>query len=371
MAILGEASLDEAGVLHGWCWSPDAPAERRAVEILIDEDVVATMIASRFREDLRGGAFGDGYHGFTLGLTKQIGEAAKGAMLRTRDLGSGICFWQTRLGAYEMPAAFGVREARVRDAIARGANAQVLAGGALRSAALASSLGALGAELSARGGVRQPSAPGFTLPAPTEPRLSVIMDAGADGAAALHALRLGAPAFAEAGAEVLLTDDGRDARTMALQREAKNLGYLYAGGQMPAARRNLAAAASRGGTLVFLQPAEPGPEASLAMLPAGVIVVAGRIADAARRVAPGMMLDAAELQVPPWPGFLLAMPRAHGAFDAAVDDGAGLDLVDFVLRAARDGAAMVVWHCAWAVWPDAAPTDIAAGHRFAERWIQI
>lgn len=373
MAVLGEASLDENGVLHGWCWSQDDPAGRRAVEILIDEEIIATVIASRFREDLRQGTFGDGYHGFTLGLTQQIGQAAKGAMLRTRDLGSGRCFWQTRLSPFEVPAAFGERAWQIRAAIGYGANSTALAGGALRSQVLASGLGALGAELLGRGGAlpASASAQDFTLAAPAQPRLSVIMDAGADGAAALQALRLAVPAFATAGAEALLTDDGRDARTISLQRQARNLNYLHTGAQPAAARRNMAAAAARGGMLVYLQPGEPGPEASLAMLPAGVIIVAGGIADAARRVAPGVMPEAAELELPPWPGFLLAMPRAPGAFDATVDDGAGLDLVDFVLRAARDGAAMVVWRCAWAAWPDAAPTDIPAGHRFAERWIQI
>jgi hypothetical protein len=365
MAILGEAVLDQDGVLHGWCFSPDEPGRRRTVEILIDEDVAATVIASRFREDLRNGQFGDGYCGFMLSLATPIAQAPQAAMLRARDLISGICFWQKRLGDYAVPAVFDERVEQVRASLRQRATSPAFLGGASRATALASGLGMLGEQLAARGGA--PQRRGFTLPAPAKPRVSVIFDAGADGAA-LEALRMAAPALAEALAEAILTDDGSDKRLITQQAQVRNLGYLYAGGQKPAARRNLAAAAARGERLVFLHPAEPGAGSALLGLP-DVVVLAGGIADAARRVAPSLMEAIEELDGPAWPGFILSAPRGMGEFDVTVDDGAGLDVIDWVLRAARDGAAMKVWRCPWAGMPSATPTDIPAGHRFAERWI--
>ena len=76
-------------------------------------------------------------------------------MIRACDLGSGTCFWQTRLGAFEIPREFGERVGQLRAEIGRGAHASALTGRAMRSAVLANGLGGLGAALSARAGVKQ------------------------------------------------------------------------------------------------------------------------------------------------------------------------------------------------------------------------
>jgi hypothetical protein len=74
-------------------------------------------------------------------------------------------------------------------------------------------------------------------------------------------------------------------------------------------------------------------------------------------------------------GLILAMPRAligqHGGLDERVDDGAGLDLLDWILRAAKAGTKVTVWRSPWArdAQPQKRPNNIEAGRRFAERWV--
>jgi hypothetical protein len=92
------------------------------------------------------------------------------------------------------------------------------------------------------------------------------------------------------------------------------------------------------------------------------IVLAAPLANAARRIAPWLVTTLFEAA--PWPGFQLAMPRAAAPFDPGMDDGAGLDILDFVLRAR---APVAVWDCPLAL---KKPTNQEAGFRFAEKWIQ-
>jgi hypothetical protein len=379
MSILGEVALDEDGVLHGWCWSPEQPDERRAIDIRIDQELAATLIASRFREDLRFRNYGDGYHGFSVTLTKQLAAASTRSVISAYDRATGICFWQKLFGAFSIPEEFEARVTGLRGTIAELARAPALAPSGAKTPVLASALGQLGENLRARAGFA-PAAPlaerPFGLPQPPSPNLALIFEAGADSLAMLTALRLGAKAFAQAKAEILLSDDGADPQTPQRQAAAKNLTYLLAPQDIPARRRNTASAAARASTLVFLHPATPGPAASLTALghaAVGTLILSGPLADAARRVAPHFCGTLTAFPPTPWPGFILAAPStlldAHSGFDTSMDDGAGLDLLDFTLRALRDGAPAMVWRCPWENPPPAAPQNIEAGHRFAERWV--
>ncbi|HLZ08143.1 MAG TPA: hypothetical protein VKT80_06100, partial [Chloroflexota bacterium] len=92
--IDGDAELGGDGVLQGWCWKPLEPTERPVVEILIDERVVATSVASRFREDLRTRKIGDGYYGFMATLSKSFAEAGGRFVVTARERRSGRCFWR-------------------------------------------------------------------------------------------------------------------------------------------------------------------------------------------------------------------------------------------------------------------------------------
>lgn len=91
--VVGEAHCDTEGVLHGWCWSAQAPAARLQVELVVCGKPVRSVVASRFREDLRERGVGDGYHGFFLILPPAV-LTPNGVHAAVRDVGTGTVFWQ-------------------------------------------------------------------------------------------------------------------------------------------------------------------------------------------------------------------------------------------------------------------------------------
>ena len=382
MRVLGEVALDEDGVVHGWCWSPDQPAARLTVELLVNQEVVSTLVASRFREDLRTRKFGDGYHGFTVTLTKQLALASRRSVVSAREATSRNCFWQKIFGDIAIPEGFDERLAAARAAIDHLGHSPAF--GAPRSgtktARVTGALAALGTRLRAQAGMaqEQPAPRPFALPALAQPGISVILETGPDVAARLDELRQAAQALGQAGAEVILTDDGADPRGPQLQRQAENLKYLFAPGQSPAERRNLAAAAAHGRTLVFLGHAQGRLGAALHEIHGQArekLVISSGIADMVSRIAPGLAAGMADIVHAAGFGLTLAMPRAliglYGGFDRRVDDGAGLDVLDWTLRAAKAGAPVAVWRSLWIpdVQPHLEPNNMEAGRVFAERWV--
>ncbi|WP_298285536.1 hypothetical protein [Acidocella sp.] len=90
--LFGEAHLDLEGVLHGWCWNPSLPRARLTVELIVEGQSSRTVVASRFREDLRERGIGDGYHAFNLPLPPAVLVDGKYAALRAA--GTKTIFWQ-------------------------------------------------------------------------------------------------------------------------------------------------------------------------------------------------------------------------------------------------------------------------------------
>jgi hypothetical protein len=378
MTILGEVALDEDGVMQGWCWDPDRPAERLTVDILIDETIIASPVASALREDLHFRKFGDGRHGFTVTLTRQIAAARKRAIISARERSSGDRFWHQLFRPFCLPEGYDERLRAARGALESMARSPALADAA-RHGQLAGGLAALGSALRARAGVAPKTAAlrPFALAAQAVPALSVIVDAGNDAMAVFAALRNAAGSLGMAGAEVILTDEGADKQGLRLQGQAKNLGYVFTPEPLLARRRNLGAGMARSDALVFLDHLQNRPGDALAVLaqPAGTITIPGEIADMARRIAPGMMADMVECAAPAGLGLALAAPRkffeAQGGFDPKMDDGAGLEVLDWVLRAARQGAPMTVWRSPWPVEKQARPVlrNDDAGKFFTARWM--
>lgn len=92
--IVGEAHCDAEGGVHGWCWMPEAPTLRIKVELLINGAVVRSVIASRFREDLRERCIGDGYHAFSLPMPPEVFPKGCGAHAALRAAETSVVFWQ-------------------------------------------------------------------------------------------------------------------------------------------------------------------------------------------------------------------------------------------------------------------------------------
>jgi hypothetical protein len=148
---------------------------------------------------------------------------------------------------------------------------------------------------------------------------------------------------------------------------------------MRAARRNLAMRAARGAALVFCAHGQgwrgdaPGAVAAEA---AGAVVITWEIAEALRRIAPDRVAGMAGQAMPAWPGLALAAPRAmfqaESGFDPALDDGTGLDVLDWVLRAARQGAVILALRSPWPAERQAGGLRFGhteAARLFAARWM--
>jgi len=381
MTVLGDVVMNADGVLHGWCWNPDAPDERLTVDILMDDEVVASLTASQPRDDLKFMKYGDGEHGFYVTMTQRIAAAAP-RVISARERVSGRCFWRSKLRDFAMPAEFEQRLVAARGALRQLAHSQAVQEGIRKPPNLlgAEALAWLEEELRSFGG------PGIatntvTLAYPAAPAFSAVFDAGTDGAAALASIRAGANVLGIEGAEIILTDGGADPRTKQFQAQLRNLKYILSPGLGAAARRNQAIAAARGERLFFLTPGTPPQAAALhelVRLAGAHPLLAGDLAEAVERIAPAQIEPWME-PGPPAPSCLrLAAPRSlfrrYGGFDTRMDDGAGLDLLDWVLRSATAGARPLACRTPWPGLGSVAtsghkPSNAHAGRCFAERWV--
>ncbi len=392
MTVLGDVDLDEDGVLHGWCWDPSRPAERLTVDILIDDEVIASPLASTLREDLKFRQFGDGRHGFTVALTRQMALVRQRRMLRARERSSGVYFWHLVFREFSLPPDYAERLQTMRDTLGRLGQEPALDDATRGDASqqMRAAFAGLGTRLRAQAGIAAPlPAPRlFTIAAPAAPALSVILDMEGDAPSAFAALRRAAPALEVAMAETILTDDGTDPRGLRLQKEAGNLGYLRAAGLSRAARRNLAAQAAQGGVLAFLQDGAnwrgdvPGALAALAhgasraTEATGAIIVSAQVAARLRRIAPHCVAGLVEIAALAWPELALAAPRAMfqavGGFDTEIEDSTGLEILDFVLRAAAQGVPVLACRPSGPSQEEAWAMPFGqreAAQRFAARWM--
>lgn len=76
-AALFEGHVDaiEAGRIYGWALDPLEPARRLSVAIFHGDDELGTVVADRFREDLRDYGDGSGRHAFVFTLPKPLWDA--------------------------------------------------------------------------------------------------------------------------------------------------------------------------------------------------------------------------------------------------------------------------------------------------------
>jgi hypothetical protein len=240
--IDGDAELGDDGVLQGWCWNAQEPTERPVVEILIDERIVSTNVASRFREDLRTRKIGDGYYGFMATLSKTFAEAGVRFVVTARERRSGRCFWRHVRGDHALPGYFPARVDALRERLSRIAELPFFRGlgNTSRTAALAVELGKLGARLNDAGnGTRLPSpvmrarrqilrriAP-VTIEAFPDPRVALILVADSICNDALSAVAALAPQLRALSVSLTLLDRGARPETALAPSLFGNLHYIF------------------------------------------------------------------------------------------------------------------------------------------------
>lgn len=269
MILDGDAQLGADAVLQGWCWNSNKPAERPVVEILVGERIVSTVVASRFREDLRDRNIGDGYYGFMATLTKSIADAGDNFVISARERASGRCFWRQVRGESALPGDFAGRIVNVQRRFSRLAWSS-----RFRTLGATSLTSRFSTEMSALGmHLRTATRPGArylpviarartallrqTGPAVLEmfqsPKVAVIMIADSASNDVLSAISAVAPTLKSMEASLLLLDRGCNPDVALAPSLFGNLRYL------PNPRRDLeslladALKYSRGELLIFVR----------------------------------------------------------------------------------------------------------------------
>jgi hypothetical protein len=337
---IGEAQVDPDGVISGWCYCPARPAERVSVEILINDNLATTIVASRFLEDLRSRGIGDGYYGFSVTLTRQLNRMGHTGIVRVREKESGYCFWHWVRGDFSLPDGFAERLAAARTRIA--ALAARLP--APRPSLLGPAFAALGRQLAGQKMAPRPHA------LSRMPALSLIAPDSAAGSA-------------PPGVELVLFGAAASSSPAACRAQT----YLHLPGQSIGAQRRMGMSAATGAHLTLCGARLPETAASSARFEG--IVICGSLGAALRRLVPTFAAPA----LPPnaAAGVLLAVPRdtyaALGGLAPAFDDGGDLAIADFALRAASAGIRISLADGG----TEAEPATHAAGRAFLERWQQV
>ena len=273
----GEFHLTSDDGLEGWCWYPDQPEERAAVELLVDGKVVRAARATRFLQNRRDLGTGDGYCGFWFPLPSEIGREGVRTILEVRERRSQQIFGRVVFGSNDR--AQHLRLDAVEAALtAAGDTLQQLP----RTPAFSSQLQELSQillHLATRPHDRaQPQTPGLAacleriafVPASDlgwspAPHVSVIVPSPASDVAGLAAtLRDASRALAGLGAELILLDDGALPMAALLPTRLRHLQLVRTPpasrpGAAPGSALNAAAAVARGAFLAVTQPGGPSP----------------------------------------------------------------------------------------------------------------
>jgi hypothetical protein len=265
----GDAQLGADGVLQGWCWSAKRPTERLALEILINEKIVSTLVASRFREDLREKRIGDGYHGFMATLTKSLADAGDNYVISARERSSGRCFWQHARGELGLPNDFATRFAEAQhqfSRIARSSPFLTLGNGSLTSR-ISIELGTLGMRLRAATGLdtRYPfpvarvraallreTAP-VVLEILPHPKLALIIIADSTSKEILSTVSAVIPTLQSMEGSLLLIDRGVNAEVALAPSIFGNLRYVFYSREDLGSLLSVALKYSHGELLIFIR----------------------------------------------------------------------------------------------------------------------
>jgi O-antigen biosynthesis protein len=292
------------GWVSGWCWYPGDPSAHVDVTVLIDDEVVGTVVAAGFRPDLQGAGIGDGTHGFSYALPWSA-LADKGAMrvavVETgtgRPLGNPIVFRVGRMAAAEERIQDLERQVRLLRSQLDEAGRHARARDDERAAReLFSTVASFFADLAeggaeARGrdfGLKQAVedvtgrfAP-IPLAVPDEPIATLCIPASAPFETLYRCLRALHEAGADGRADIVVVDAGGGEAAL-LPAVVRNLQYLHLPpGADPLSGLDQLARTARGGLLACLAPqlrVQPGWLDELAATFAaepGAALVGGRV----------------------------------------------------------------------------------------------
>jgi hypothetical protein len=278
MALQGHLeSVQEDGLITGWCWDPDDASRSVRLQVFVDNDPVGSMLADTFRADLEAAGIGDGTHAFSFLLPWSAISVKSVSTIRVCDtetghfLGGAITFRRAALIPVEqrlLELEHGLRllEARLSDARAHAAREASLTRSMLgavgafftRLAEMPSDViaargsGSIG-ELLASVGARYES---LTLAVPKSPALTICVSSDSDLDETVACLRSIHVSGLDTEAEIILLDSGVSAELALISSFVQNLRYWrLAPGTSQAEARNRVAQLGEREVIVFLSPA--------------------------------------------------------------------------------------------------------------------
>lgn len=80
IGLQGHIDAIESGRVYGWAWDPERPKERVVVDIYFKENLIQSVVADRFRQDLVDVRVGDGSHAFVFDLPSDARQADSAAI---------------------------------------------------------------------------------------------------------------------------------------------------------------------------------------------------------------------------------------------------------------------------------------------------
>ncbi len=84
-ALAGHVERFNGGVLEGWVTDRAAPTAPVELEVLVDGEIVATVLANRYRMDLDRAGLGGGCYGFSAAMPASVKEIARITVRRASD----------------------------------------------------------------------------------------------------------------------------------------------------------------------------------------------------------------------------------------------------------------------------------------------
>lgn len=245
MALQGHLeSIQEDGLVGGWCWNAANPAERVRLEVMVDNDIVGHTLANVFRADLEAAGIGDGAHAFSFLLPWSAIASKSVCTVRVCEAGSrhpigGALTY--RRGALipleqrmiELERGMRVLHARLADANERAAREASLLRGMLGTigsfftqlsdmppdALSVEGAFGIGALLAQTRTQHEP----FALAAPEAPAVTICVTGEGSLAEAYGCLRALHRTGVDAAAEIVLLDTGLSAELALLPSLVQNL----------------------------------------------------------------------------------------------------------------------------------------------------
>ncbi len=357
------------GVLQGWCWNPKRPTERLVVEILINDRIASTFVASRFREDLPGRNIGDGYYGFITTIARSLVDVGDNFVISARERITGHCFWRCAKGASGLPGDFAGRFAEAQRRLSRAARSSHLRapGGPSLTSRISMDLRALGMHLRtaaklddsrrlapiarARAELLQRAAPRI-LELFRSPKIAVIIIADSTSSEVLSAISAIVPTLNSLEASLLLIDRGSNPDVAIAPSIFTNLRYVFdPRGDLGTLLAGVLEY-SRGDPLIFMR----NPREDIVGVLPGIVAqmnVGNSVYMNSRsvQIARGICAELSEF-MPERPANLpvyLELAGKREVFErlhavlSSKDKVTGLEDVDLAIRAMRDGIEVCAW----------------------------